>query len=215
MRAAKRRSPRLSWRASTPPIRVRPRPFAPQPSRGRGGRGARLLQEHAGEWDKIRALHVAEKRSRQRWTGARARPFLCSSIRHRHRAHARAVCGPRRARSASSRNMLAYARVKLSGPGSPARRPPRRSLQCPASRWRRRWSSCIRCSTSSTICHVLPKPRGLEAGGKLRWSTSRRELEFLREQSAHRRLGCARTDKAVAERCRRDGGAAARPRSGG
>ena len=181
------------------------------------------FREHAGEWDKIRALHVAESEVEAAVDEALGPgPFTLLVDLGTGTGRMLELFAPRAARALGfdlSHDMLTYARMKLDRAGlahAQARHGDLYNVPLP--------DGAADAVILHQVLHFLDDPaaavaeaaRLLKPGGRLLVvDFAPHELEFLREQSAHRRLGFAsdqlkRWLKESGLKCR----AAARPCAG-
>ena len=157
------------------------------------------FKAHAGEWDKIRALHVAEKQVEAAMDEALGPgPFSLLVDLGTGTGRMLELFGPRASRALGfdlNHDMLAYARMKLERAGlahAQARHGDLYNVPLP--------DGAADAVILHQVLHFLDDPAGaiaeaarlLKPGGKLLVvDFAPHELEFLREQSAHRRLGFA------------------------
>jgi ubiquinone/menaquinone biosynthesis C-methylase UbiE/DNA-binding transcriptional ArsR family regulator len=157
------------------------------------------FKEHAGEWDKIRALHVAEKEVEAAVDEALGPgPFTLLVDLGTGTGRMLELFATRATRALGfdlSRDMLAYARMKLERAGlahAQARHGDLYNVPLP--------DGAADAVILHQVLHFLDDPaaaiaeaaRLLKPGGKLLVvDFAPHGLEFLREQSAHRRLGFA------------------------
>ena len=157
------------------------------------------FRDHAGEWDKIRALHVAESQVEAAVDEALGSgPFTLLVDLGTGTGRMLELFAPRAARALGfdlSRDMLGYARMKLERAGlayAQARHGDLYNVPLP--------DGAADAVILHQVLHFLDNPaaaiaeaaRLLKPGGKLLVvDFAPHELEFLREQSAHRRLGFA------------------------
>jgi ubiquinone/menaquinone biosynthesis C-methylase UbiE len=157
------------------------------------------FKEHAGEWDRIRALHVAEKDVEAAMGEALGEgPFALVVDLGTGTGRMLELFAPRAGRALGfdvSHDMLAYARMKLDRAG----------LAHAQARHGDLYNVPLGDGTADAVIlhqvlHFLDDPaaaiaeaaRLLQPGGRLLVvDFAPHELEFLREQSAHRRLGFA------------------------
>jgi ubiquinone/menaquinone biosynthesis C-methylase UbiE/DNA-binding transcriptional ArsR family regulator len=158
------------------------------------------FKAHAGEWDKIRALHVAERDVETAMDEALGEgPFNLLVDLGTGTGRILELFGSRADRALGfdlNHAMLAYARMKLERAGLPqvqVRHGDLYNLPLP--------DGAADAVVLHQVLHFLDDPavaiaeaaRLLAPGGKLLVvDFAPHELEFLREQSAHRRLGFAR-----------------------
>jgi ArsR family transcriptional regulator len=158
------------------------------------------FQAHAGEWDRIRALHVAEKEVEAAMDQALGQgPFDLLVDLGTGTGRALELFGERARRALGfdlNHAMLAYARMKLDRAGlahAQVRHGDLYNLPLP--------DGAADAVVLHQVLHFLDDPaaaiaeaaRLLKPGGRLLVvDFAPHELEFLREQSAHRRLGFAR-----------------------
>ena len=157
------------------------------------------FREHAGEWDKIRALHVAEKEVEAAMDEALgAGPFSLLVDLGTGTGRMLELFAPRAGRALGfdlNHDMLTYARMKLERAGlsnAQARHGDLYNVPLP--------DGAADAVMLHQVLHFLDDPaaaiaeaaRLLKPGGRLLVvDFAPHELEFLREQSAHRRLGFA------------------------
>jgi ubiquinone/menaquinone biosynthesis C-methylase UbiE len=157
------------------------------------------FKAHAGEWDRIRALHVAEREVEAAMAEALGPgPFPLLVDLGTGTGRMLELFGPRAGRALGfdlNHDMLAYARMKLERAGlvhAQARHGDLYNLPLPD-----RSADAV---ILHQVLHFLDDPVGaiaeaarlLKPGGRLLVvDFAPHELEFLREQSAHRRLGFA------------------------
>lgn len=155
------------------------------------------FKAHASEWDKIRALHVAEAQVEAAMDEALGPgPFSLLVDLGTGTGRMLELFGPRASRALGfdvSHDMLAYARGKLDHAGlthAQARHGDLYNVPLP--------EQCADAVLLHQVLHFLDDPaaavaeaaRLVKPGGKLLVvDFAPHELEFLREQSAHRRLG--------------------------
>jgi len=158
------------------------------------------FKAHAGEWDSIRALHVAEKEVEAAMDEALGQgPFNLLVDLGTGTGRILELFGARATRALGfdlNHAMLAYARMKLERAGLPhaqVRHGDLYNVPLP--------DGAADAVVLHQVLHFLDDPtaavaeaaRLLSTGGKLLVvDFAPHELEFLREQSAHRRLGFAR-----------------------
>ncbi|MEX1060492.1 MAG: metalloregulator ArsR/SmtB family transcription factor [Methyloceanibacter sp.] len=158
------------------------------------------FKTHAGEWDKIRALHVAEKEVEAAMDEALGGgPFNLLVDLGTGTGRILELFGTRASRALGfdlNHAMLAYARMKLERAGlshAQVRHGDLYNVPLP--------DGAAEAVVLHQVLHFLDDPaaavaeaaRLLAPGGKLLVvDFAPHELEFLREQSAHRRLGFAR-----------------------
>jgi ubiquinone/menaquinone biosynthesis C-methylase UbiE/DNA-binding transcriptional ArsR family regulator len=158
------------------------------------------FKAHAGEWDQIRALHVAEKAVEAAMDDALGEgPFELLVDLGTGTGRILKLFGPRAARALGfdlNHAMLAYARMKLERAGlihAQVRHGDLYNVPLP--------DGSAEMVVLHQVLHYLDDPaaaigeaaRLLAPGGKLLVvDFAPHELEFLREQAAHRRLGFAR-----------------------
>jgi ArsR family transcriptional regulator len=158
------------------------------------------FKAHAGEWDKIRALHVAEKDVEAAMDEALGEgPFNLLVDLGTGTGRILELFGARASRTLGfdlNHAMLAYARMKLERAGlshAQVRHGDLHNVPLP--------DGAADAVVLHQVLHFLDDPaaavaeaaRLLAPGGKLLVvDFAPHELEFLREQSAHRRLGFAR-----------------------
>jgi ubiquinone/menaquinone biosynthesis C-methylase UbiE len=175
--------------------RDRARASAVQNAREEAAQG--YFREHAGEWDKIRALHVAETQVEAAMDEALGRgPFSLLVDLGTGTGRMLELFAPRASRALGfdlSHDMLTYARTKLERAGlvhAQARHGDLYNVPLP--------DQSADAVILHQVLHFLDDPaiaiaeaaRLLKPGGKLLVvDFAPHELEFLREQSAHRRLG--------------------------
>ncbi len=157
------------------------------------------FKAHASEWDKIRALHVAEKDVENAMDEALGRgPFSFLVDLGTGTGRILELFGPRASRALGidlNHDMLAYARMKLERAGlahAQVRHGDLYNVPLP--------DGAADAVVLHQVLHFLDDPaaaigeaaRLLRPGGRLLVvDFAPHELEFLREQSAHRRLGFA------------------------
>jgi ubiquinone/menaquinone biosynthesis C-methylase UbiE len=157
------------------------------------------FQEHAGEWDRIRALHIAESQVEAAVDQALGSgPFTLLVDLGTGTGRMLELFALRATRALGfdlSRDMLGYARMKLERAGlahAQARHGDLYNIPLP--------DGAADAVILHQVLHFLDDPaaaiaeaaRLLKPGGKLLVvDFAPHELEFLREQSAHRRLGFA------------------------
>jgi ArsR family transcriptional regulator len=179
--------------------------FARDRARGAAVKKARedaaqaYFKVHAGEWDKIRALHVAEAQVEAAVDEALGNgPFALLVDLGTGTGRMLELFAPRAARALGfdlSRDMLAYARMKLDRAGLAHAQARHGDLyNVPLG------DGAADAVILHQVLHFLDDPaaaiaeaaRLLAPGGRLLVvDFAPHELEFLREQSAHRRLGFA------------------------
>jgi ArsR family transcriptional regulator len=175
--------------------RDRARATAVQKARGEAAQA--YFREHAGEWDKIRAMHVAETQVEAAMDEALGPgPFSLLVDLGTGTGRMLELFAPRASRALGfdlSHDMLTYARMKLERAGlanAQARHGDLYNLPLP--------DGAADAVILHQVLHFLDDPaaaiaeaaRLLKPGGKLLVvDFAPHELEFLREQSAHRRLG--------------------------
>ncbi|MEZ0279551.1 MAG: ArsR/SmtB family transcription factor [Methylibium sp.] len=178
--------------------RDRARAEAVQKTRGEAAQA--YFKVHAGEWDKIRALHVAEKDVEVAMDEALGQgPFDLLVDLGTGTGRILELFGGRAARSLGfdiNHAMLSYARMKLERAGLAHAQVRHADLyNVPLQ------DGAADAVVLHQVLHFLDDPaaavaeaaRLLAPGGKLLLvDFAPHELEFLREQSAHRRLGFAR-----------------------
>jgi ubiquinone/menaquinone biosynthesis C-methylase UbiE len=158
------------------------------------------FKAHAGEWDKIRTLHIAEKDVEAAMDEALGRgPFNLLVDLGTGTGRILELFAPRASRALGfdlNHAMLAYARMKLERAGlshAQVRHGDLHNVPLP--------DGSADAVVLHQVLHFLDEPaaalaeaaRLLAPGGKLLVvDFAPHELEFLREQSAHRRLGFAR-----------------------
>jgi ArsR family transcriptional regulator len=158
------------------------------------------FKAHAGDWDKIRTLHVAERDVEAAMDAALGRgPFDLLVDLGTGTGRILELFGPRATRVLGfdiNHAMLAYARMKLERAGlshAQVRHGDLHNVPLP--------DGAADAVVLHQVLHFLDDPaaavaeaaRLLAPGGKLLVvDFAPHELEFLREQSAHRRLGFAR-----------------------
>jgi ubiquinone/menaquinone biosynthesis C-methylase UbiE/DNA-binding transcriptional ArsR family regulator len=158
------------------------------------------FETHAGEWDSIRALHVAEKEVEAAMDEALGQgPFNLLVDLGTGTGRILELFGARATRALGfdvNHAMLAYARMKLERAGLPhaqVRHGDLNNVPLP--------DGAADAVVLHQVLHFLDDPaaavaeaaRLLKLGGKLLVvDFAPHELEFLREQSAHRRLGFGR-----------------------
>ena len=158
------------------------------------------FKAHAAEWDRIRTLHVAEKEVEAAMDEALGQgPFDLLVDLGTGTGRILELFGPRAARTLGfdlNHDMLAYARMKLERAGlaqGQVRHGDLYNVPLP--------DEAADAVVLHQVLHFLDDPaaavteaaRVLAPGGKLLVvDFAPHELEFLREQSAHRRLGFAR-----------------------
>jgi len=158
------------------------------------------FKAHAAEWDKIRALHVAESQVEAAMDEALgAGPFDLLVDLGTGTGRILELFGPRAAKALGfdlNHDMLAYARMKLERAGfshAQVRHGDLYNVPLP--------DEAADAVVLHQVLHFLDDPaaaiaeaaRVLAPGGKLLVvDFAPHELEFLREQSAHRRLGFSR-----------------------
>ncbi|HXG79741.1 MAG TPA: metalloregulator ArsR/SmtB family transcription factor [Methyloceanibacter sp.] len=158
------------------------------------------FKAHAGEWDKIRALHVAEKDVEAAMDGALGEgPFNLLVDLGTGTGRILELFAPRASRALGfdiNHAMLAYARMKLERAGlthAQVRHGDLYNVPLP--------DGAADAVVLHQVLHFLDDPaaaiaeaaRLLAPGGKLLVvDFAPHELEFLRDQAAHRRLGFAR-----------------------
>ena len=181
------------------PVFARDRARASAVNKAREGAAQNYFREHAGEWDKVRALHVAETQVEAAMGEALGPgPFTLLVDLGTGTARMLELFAPRAARALGfdlSRDMLTYARMKLDRAGlthAQARHGDLYNVPLP--------DGAADAVILHQVLHFLDDPaaaiaegtRLLKPGGKLLVvDFAPHELEFLREQSAHRRLGFA------------------------
>lgn len=181
------------------PVFARDSARAAAVKKAREGAAQGYFREHAGEWDKIRTLHVAETQVEAAMdevlgTG----PFSLLVDLGTGTGRMLELFAPRATRALGfdlSHDMLAYARMKLERAGlahAQARHGDLYNVPLP--------DAAADAVILHQVLHFLDDPasavaeaaRLLKPGGKLLVvDFAPHELEFLREQSAHRRLGFA------------------------
>jgi ubiquinone/menaquinone biosynthesis C-methylase UbiE/DNA-binding transcriptional ArsR family regulator len=158
------------------------------------------FKAHAAEWDRIRALHVAESQVEAAMDEALGEgPFDLLVDLGTGTGRILELFGPRAARALGldlNHDMLAYARMKLERAGlthAQVRHGDLYNVPLP--------DQAADAVVLHQVLHFLDDPaaavaeaaRVLKPGGKLLVvDFAPHELEFLREESAHRRLGFAR-----------------------
>jgi ArsR family transcriptional regulator len=178
--------------------RDRARAEAVQKTRGQAAQA--YFEAHAGEWDRIRALHVAESQVEAAMDEALGQgPFGLLVDLGTGTGRILELFAPRATRALGfdiNHAMLAYARMKLEGAGFAHAQVRHADLyNVPLS------DGAADAVVLHQVLHFLDDPapavaeaaRLLKPGGKLLVvDFAPHELEFLREQSAHRRLGFGR-----------------------
>ena len=181
------------------PVFVRDRARAAAVKKARGDAAQIYFREHAGEWDRIRALHVAESQVEAAVDEALGPgPFTLLVDLGTGTGRMLELFAPRSARALGfdlSRDMLGYARMKLERAGlshAQARHGDLYNVPLP--------DGAADAVILHQVLHFLDDPaaaiaeaaRLLKPGGRLLVvDFAPHELEFLRKQSAHRRLGFA------------------------
>jgi ArsR family transcriptional regulator len=182
------------------PVFARNRARAAAVQKAREEAAQTYFREHAGEWDKIRALHVAEKEVEAAMDEALGPgPFSLLVDLGTGTGRMLELFAPRASRALGfdlSHDMLTYARMKLERAGlahAQARHGDLYNVPLP--------DGSADAILLHQVLHFLDDPAGaiaeaarlLKPGGKLLVvDFAPHELEFLREQSAHRRLGFSR-----------------------
>jgi ubiquinone/menaquinone biosynthesis C-methylase UbiE len=179
------------------PVFARDRARAAAVQKAREEAAQSYFREHAGEWDKIRALHVAEKEVEAAMDEALGPgPFSLLVDLGTGTGRMLELFAPRASRALGldlSHDMLTYARMKLERAG----------LAHAQARHGDLYNVPLADGSADAVIlhqvlHFLDDPAGaiaeaarlLKPGGKLLVvDFAPHELEFLREQSAHRRLG--------------------------
>ena len=181
------------------PVFARDRARASAVKKAREDAAQSYFREHAGEWDKIRALHVAEGDVEAAVDEALGPgPFALLVDLGTGTGRMLELFAPRAARALGfdlSHDMLTYARMKLDRAGlvhAQARHGDLYNVPLP--------DGAADAVILHQVLHFLDDPaaavaeaaRLLKPGGRLLVvDFAPHELEFLREQSAHRRLGFA------------------------
>jgi len=181
------------------PVFARDRARAEAVTKARDEAAQNYFKEHAGEWDRIRALHVAEKEVEAAIDAALGEgPFSLLVDLGTGTGRMLELFAPRATRALGfdlSHDMLGYARMKLERAGlaqAQARHGDLYNVPLP--------DGAADAVILHQVLHFLDDPaaaiaeaaRLLQPGGKLLVvDFAPHELEFLREQSAHRRLGFA------------------------
>jgi ArsR family transcriptional regulator len=179
---------------------ARDRARADSVQRARAETAQAYFEAHAGEWDKIRALHVAEKEVEAAMDRALGKgPFNLLVDLGTGTGRILELFGARASRALGfdiNHAMLAYARMKLERAGlahAQVRHGDLYNVPLP--------DGAAEVVVLHQVLHFLDDPgaalaeaaRLLAPGGKLLVvDFAPHELEFLREQAAHRRLGFAR-----------------------
>jgi ubiquinone/menaquinone biosynthesis C-methylase UbiE/DNA-binding transcriptional ArsR family regulator len=180
------------------PARDRQRAASVQKARAETAQA--YFQAHAAEWDRIRTLHVAEKEVESAMDDALGQgPFSLLIDLGTGTGRILELFAPRAARALGfdvNHDMLAYARMKLERAGlyqAQVRHGDLYNVPLP--------DGAADAVVLHQVLHFLDDPaaaiaeaaRVLAPGGKLLViDFAPHELEFLREQSAHRRLGFPR-----------------------
>jgi len=181
------------------PVFARDRARADAVNKAREEAAQSYFKEHAGEWDRIRALHVAEKEVEAAIGEALGEgPFSLLVDLGTGTGRMLELFAPRANRALGfdlSHDMLAYARMKLERAGLAQTQARHGDLyNVPLA------DGVADAVILHQVLHFLDDPaaaiaeavRLLKPGGKLLVvDFAPHELEFLREQSAHRRLGFA------------------------
>jgi len=179
------------------PVFARDRARASAVQKAREEAAQAYFREHAGEWDKIRALHVAEKEVEAAMDEALGPgPFSLLVDLGTGTGRMLELFGPRASHALGfdlSHDMLTYARMKLERAGLANAQARHGDLyNVPLA------DGAADAVLLHQVLHFLDDPaaaiaeaaRLLKPGGKLLVvDFAPHELEFLREQSAHRRLG--------------------------
>jgi ArsR family transcriptional regulator len=181
------------------PVFARDRARASAVKKAREDAAQNYFREHAGEWDRIRALHVAERDVEAAVDEALGKgPFALLVDLGTGTGRMLELFAPRAARALGfdlSHDMLTYARMKLDRAGlghAQARHGDLYNVPLP--------DGAADAVILHQVLHFLDDPataiseaaRLLKPGGRLLVvDFAPHELEFLREQSAHRRLGFA------------------------
>jgi ubiquinone/menaquinone biosynthesis C-methylase UbiE len=181
------------------PVFARDRARALAVKKAREDAAQSYFREHAGEWDRIRAMHVAESQVEAAVDEALGPgPFALLVDLGTGTGRMLELFAPRAARALGfdlSHDMLTYARMKLDRAGlahAQARHGDLYNVPLP--------DGAADAVILHQVLHFLDDPaaaiaeaaRLLKPGGKLLViDFAPHELEFLREQSAHRRLGFA------------------------
>jgi ubiquinone/menaquinone biosynthesis C-methylase UbiE len=181
------------------PVFARDRARASAVKKAREDAAQRYFREHASEWDRIRALHVAESQVESAVDEALGPgPFSLLVDLGTGTGRMLELFASRATRALGfdlSRDMLSYARMKLEGAGlshAQARHGDLYNVPLP--------DGAANVVILHQVLHFLDDPaaaiaeaaRLLKPGGRLLVvDFAPHELEFLREQSAHRRLGFA------------------------
>jgi ArsR family transcriptional regulator len=179
------------------PVFVRDRARAVAVKKAREEAAQAYFKEHAGEWDKIRALHVSEAQVEAAIAEALGEgPFALLVDLGTGTGRMLELFAPRATRALGfdlSHDMIAYARAKLEHAGlahAQARHGDLYNVPLP--------DGAADAVIVHQVLHFLDDPaaaiaeaaRILKPGGKLLVvDFAPHELEFLREQYAHRRLG--------------------------
>jgi ubiquinone/menaquinone biosynthesis C-methylase UbiE len=181
------------------PVFARDRARAASVKKAREEAAQRYFTEHAAEWDRIRALHVAERNVEGAVDEALGPgPFSLLVDLGTGTGRMLELFGPRAARALGfdlSHDMLAYARAKLDHAGLAHAQARHGDLyNVPLA------DGLADAVILHQVLHFLDDPaaaiaeaaRLLKPGGKLlAVDFAPHEIEFLREQYAHRRLGFA------------------------
>lgn len=181
------------------PVIARDRARAAAVQKAREEAAQAYFKAHAGEWDKIRALHVAENEVEAAIDEALGPgPFALLVDLGTGTGRMLELFGHRAFRALGfdlNHDMLAYARMKLEAAGmvhAQARHGDLYNVPLP--------DAAADAVILHQVLHFLDDPAGavaeaarlLKPGGRLLVvDFAPHELEFLREQSAHRRLGFA------------------------
>jgi ubiquinone/menaquinone biosynthesis C-methylase UbiE/DNA-binding transcriptional ArsR family regulator len=181
------------------PVFARDRARAEAVNKARAEAAQTYFKDHAGEWDRIRTLHVAEKEVEAAIDDALGKgPFSLIVDLGTGTGRMLELFAPRANRALGfdlSHDMLAYARMKLERAGLAQAQARHGDLyNVPLA------DGAADAVILHQVLHFLDDPaaaiaeasRLLKPGGKLLVvDFAPHELEFLREQSAHRRLGFA------------------------